>query len=104
MTTPDTRAATRARLEAAGALDQPASYEDALVVEPYTPTIAPRTRDVVYISGLVVTGAVAITVPTVSALAPDLAGVAAQIGTAVLSGVGLIVSGLGVAFRPGAGR
>lgn len=103
----NTRAERRARLEAAGAIDYPtniAAFEVGVIESDYTPAISPRTRDVVYIAGLAVTGIVAVTVPTVSAIVPDVAGVAAQIGTALLSGVGLVVSGLGVAFRPGAHR
>jgi hypothetical protein len=102
MNTQESRAARRAALEQAGAIDLPApvvTFEGG-----YQPTIPAKVRDAAYIGGLIVTGAVAITVPSISALAPDVAGVAAQIGTAVLSGVGLIVSGLGVVYRPGAQR
>lgn len=108
MTTADSRAERRARLEAAGALDTTGDFTslaEATTLEgDYQPTIPARVRDGAYIAGLIVTGVVAMTVPTVSALVPDVAGVAAQIGTAVLSGVGLIVSGLGVVYRPGAQR
>jgi hypothetical protein len=103
MSTQESRAARRAALEAAGAIDTPAAavtFEGDL----YQPTIPAKVRDAAYIAGLIVTGVVATTVPTVSAIWPDIAGVAAQIGTAVLSGVGLIVAGLGVVYRPGAQR
>jgi len=107
MTNSDTRAERRARLEAAGAFrlagDDVPSVE-LPTLDPYTPTIPPRVRDAAYIGGLVVSAAVAVTVPTVSAIVPDAAGIAAQIGTAVLSGVGILVSGLGVVYRPGAQR
>lgn len=105
MSTATTRAERRAKLAAAGAIpsDDTSGYA-VLDVTTYQPTVPDHVRDIAYISGLIVTGVVAITVPTISAIVPDIAGTAAQIGTAILSGVGLIVSGLGVVYRPGAQR
>lgn len=71
-------------------------------MDPYQPTIPAKVRDAAYIGGLVTTAATGLAVTVVSVVVPEVAGQAAQIGTAILSAVGLIVSGLGVAYRPGA--
>lgn len=67
----------------------------------YQPTIPNKVRDAAYIGGLIVSAVVGIAVATVSTLAPDAAAGASTIGTSILTGAGIIVSGLGVAYRPG---
>lgn len=68
----------------------------------YQPTIPSKVRDVAYIAGLIVTAVVGLAVTVVSVVVPDVQAQAAQIGTATLTATGIIVSGLGVVYRPGA--
>lgn len=104
MTTPSTRAETRARLEAAGALDVPTTYEADLVADDYKPTVPPRVRDGVYWATLGTAAA--------SALASGIAGIwfpaiAAQVlatGGVATTVMGIIGGGVGVVYRPGANR
>ncbi|MBN9207287.1 MAG: hypothetical protein J0H96_01325 [Microbacterium ginsengisoli] len=82
MTTPTTRAEARAN--------------------DYQPTVPTRVRDVAYIGGLVITAAVGLASAVVGIWAPEYGDRAAQTGVAILTATGIIVSGLGVIYRPGA--
>lgn len=68
----------------------------------YQPTISPKTRDAVYITGLVVTAATGLGTVVTGVLFPEVRAQAAEIAAGILTATGIIVSGLGVAYRPGA--
>jgi hypothetical protein len=68
----------------------------------YSPTIPPKVRDAVYITGLIVSALVLLVVGLVGIWFPDFKDQTSESGVVITSFVALIVSGLGTAYRPGA--
>lgn len=65
------------------------------------PTLKPETRDKVYIGGLLANVVVALVVGTIAIWFPDIRAQVDGTGVVILNAVGLLVSGLGVVYRPG---
>lgn len=65
------------------------------------PAIPRKVRDIAYIGGLIVAATTQLAVITIGVLHPAAAEGATIIGNGVLSAAGIIVSGLGVIYRPG---
>jgi hypothetical protein len=100
-----TRAARRASLIAAGAIDNPTTevtYFEGELADEYKPEVPKRVRDIAYFTGLGVSALTLLAVGIVTIWAPDYASQAAQTGVIVSTTTGIVVGGLGVVYRPGA--
>lgn len=102
--TPSTRAETRARLEAAGALELPATgieYTAELARE-YRPRVSARVRDGVYWATLATAAASVFASGIAGIWFPDIAPQVLATGGVATSVMGIIGGGVGVIYRPGA--
>lgn len=64
------------------------------------PAIPPKFRTIAYVTGLCLSGSGAMAINITAVVAPSSALLVAGVVGAVLSAVGLVSNGLGVAYRP----
>lgn len=105
MTNPQTRAEQRAALIAAGAIqdEQAVAYFEGETTS-YDPHVPVRVRDGVYWLTLATAAASALASGIAGIWFPDIAGQVLATGGVATSVMGIIGGGVGVVYRPGAGR
>lgn len=105
-TTNNSRAERRARLEAAGALELPATGIEyaAELAGDYRPRVSPRVRDGVYWATLATAAASVFASGIAGIWFPDIAPQVLATGGVAASVMGIIGGGVGVIYRPGAQR
>lgn len=104
MNNPNSRAERRAALINAGAIADENAATGELLVSYYEPQVPVSVRDGVYWTTLATAAASALASGIAGIWFPDIAGQVLATGGVATTVMGIIGGGVGVVYRPGAGR